>query len=107
MDIIQQTNRTILFEQFNPQKLDLLTLVGDVKGVESLNDQQIKEINEHLLVRNFDEFLEKFPAIVYSFIMPTIKESCTHWKNRKAFLRNAFPKSGLIKTMTLLRCWLL
>lgn len=71
MDIIQQTNRTILFEQFNPQKLDLLTLVGDVKGVESLNDQQIKEINEHLLVRNFDEFLEKFPAIVYSFYNAT------------------------------------
>lgn len=67
MDIIPQTNRTILFEEFNPQKLDLLTLVGDVKGVESLNDQQIREINEHLLVRSFDEFLEKFPAIVYSF----------------------------------------
>jgi hypothetical protein len=67
MDIIQQTNRTILFEEFNPEKLDLLTMVGDVKGVESLNDQQIREINEHLLVRSFDEFLEKFPAIVYSF----------------------------------------
>lgn len=67
MDIIQQTNRTILFEQFNPQKLDLLTLVGDVKGVESLNDEQVREINEHLLVKSFDEFLEKFPAIVYSF----------------------------------------
>lgn len=71
MDIIQQTNRTILFEEFNPQKLDLLTMVGDVKGVESLNDQQIREINEHLLVRSFDEFLEKFPAIVYSFYNAT------------------------------------
>lgn len=71
MDIIQQTNRTILFEEFNPQKLDLLTMVGDVKGVESLNDQQIREINDHLLVRNFDEFLEKFPAIVYSFYNAT------------------------------------
>lgn len=67
MDIIPQTNRTILFEEFNPQKLDLLTLVGDVKGIESLNDEQIKEIHEHLLVKTFDEFLEKFPSIVYSF----------------------------------------
>ncbi len=33
MDVIQQTNRTILFEEINPEKLDLLTLVGDTKGL--------------------------------------------------------------------------
>jgi hypothetical protein len=71
MDIISQTNRTILFEEFNRQKLDLLTLVGDVKGVESLNDEQIREIHEHLLARSFDEFLEKFPSSVYSFFDAT------------------------------------
>ncbi|HBF39867.1 MAG TPA: transcriptional regulator [Firmicutes bacterium] len=71
MDIIPQTNRTILFEEFNRQKLDLLTLIGDVKGIESLNDEQIREINEQLLVKNFDEFLEKFPSIVYSFFDAT------------------------------------
>ncbi len=67
MDIINQTNRTMLFEEINPEKLDLLTIVGDVKGIDSLSDDKIKEINEHLLVKNFDEFLEKFTPVVYSF----------------------------------------
>lgn len=67
MSVINQTNRTILFEEINPEKLDLLTLVGDVKGMDSLNDDKIKEINRHLLVHNFDEFLEKFSPVVYSF----------------------------------------
>ena len=64
---IQQTNRTILMEEINPEKLDLITLVGDTKGIDSLSDEKIKEINENLLVRNFSEFLEKFEPVVYSF----------------------------------------
>jgi hypothetical protein len=67
MEIIQQTNRTMLFDEINPEKLDLLTLVGDVKGLESLDDEKIKEINEHLLVKSFQEFLDKFTPTVYSF----------------------------------------
>lgn len=67
MEIIQQTNRTILFEEINPEKLDLITLIGDVKGLNSLNDEKIKEINDHLLVKSFDEFLKKFSPVVYSF----------------------------------------
>lgn len=67
MAIITQTNRTILLEEINPEKLDLLTMVGDVKGIDSLNDDKIKEINENLLVKSFDEFLEKFDPVVYSF----------------------------------------
>lgn len=67
MDTIQQTNRSILFEEINPEKLDLITIVGDVKGIDSLSDEKTKEINEHLLVKNFDEFLEKFSPTVYSF----------------------------------------
>lgn len=67
MDIINQTNRTMLFEEINPEKLDLVTIVGDVKGIDSLSDDKIKEINQHLLVRSFDEFLEKFSPTVYSF----------------------------------------
>ncbi|HOV27075.1 MAG TPA: transcriptional regulator [Pseudobacteroides sp.] len=67
MDIINQTNRCILFEEINPERLDLLTLVGDVKGIDSLDDEKIKEINRELLVRSFDEFLEKFSPSVYSF----------------------------------------
>ena len=57
MEIIEQTNRTILFDEINPEKLDLLTLIGDVKGIESLDDDKVKEINGRLLVSDFDEFL--------------------------------------------------
>lgn len=67
MDVIQQTNRTILFEEINPEKLDLITMIGDTKGIDSLNDDKVKEINDSLLVRNFDEFLDKFSPVVYSF----------------------------------------
>ena len=52
INIIKQTNRTLLLEEINPEKLDLLTLVGDVKGIDSLND---------------DKFQEKFSPVVYSF----------------------------------------
>ena len=67
MDIIEQTNRSILFDEINPEKLDLLTLVGDVKGLESLDDDKIKEMNGHLLVKSFDEFLDMFEPTIYSF----------------------------------------
>ena len=42
-------------------------MVGDVKGVESLDDDKIKEIHKQLLVNSFDEFLDKFTPTVYSF----------------------------------------
>ena len=81
MSIIKQTNRTLLFEEINPEKPDLLTLVGDVRGIDSLSDEKIKEMNEALLVRNFDEFITKFEPVVYSFfnannqkIMYTLKK---------------------------------
>ena len=67
MEVITQTNRTMLFEEINPEKLNLLTLVGDAKDVESLDDAKIKEIHEALLVRSFDEFLNKFEPVVYSY----------------------------------------
>ena len=50
----------MLIEEINPDKLNLLTLVGDVRGMDSLSDDKIKEINEVLLVRSSDEFLKKF-----------------------------------------------
>lgn len=67
MDIITQTNRTILFEEINPEKNNILTIIGDTGGSDSLNDSVIKEINDNLLVRSFDEFLDKFEPVVYSF----------------------------------------
>lgn len=64
---ISQTNRTMLMETLNPEKQDFLTLVGDVRGMESLSDDKIKEIHEHLLARSFDEVLEKFEPVVYCY----------------------------------------
>ena len=67
MEVITQTNRTMLFEEINPEKLNILTLIGDTKDLESLDDAKIKEIHKYLLVNDFDEFLEKFGPVVYSY----------------------------------------
>lgn len=67
METITQTNRTILFTEINPERLNLLTLIGDVRGKSSLDDDKMKEINEELLVSSFEEFLERFNPVVYSW----------------------------------------
>ena len=67
MNEISQTNRTILFEEINPNKNDILTLIGDVENYESLSDEKIEEINNELLVSSFEEFLEKFEPTIYSY----------------------------------------
>ena len=67
METITQTNRTILFAEINPERLNLLTLIGDVRGRNSLDDDKMKEINEVLVVKSFEEFLEKFSPVVYSW----------------------------------------
>lgn len=67
LKIISQTNRTLLLEEFNPEKLDLFTMIGDVRGIDSLSDDKIKEINEALLCRNYEEFQEKSAPCIYSF----------------------------------------
>lgn len=56
-----------MFEEINPEKPDILTLIGDVRGIDSLSDEKIKEMNKELLVRNFDEFINKFDPVVYSY----------------------------------------
>ena len=58
-NVINQTNRTILFEEINPEKMDILTLINDARDMDSLDDENVIEINRHLLVGSFEEFLEK------------------------------------------------
>ena len=67
METITQTNRTILFAEMNPERFNLLTLIGDVRGKNSLDDDKINEINKELLVSSFEEFLDKFSPVVYSW----------------------------------------
>ena len=67
METITQTNRTILFAEINPERPNLLTLIGDVRGKNSLDDDKIKEINDVLLVGSLEEYLERFRPVVYSW----------------------------------------
>lgn len=67
METITQTNRTMLFAEINPERLNLLTMIGDVRGKNSLDDDKIKEINEELVVSSFEEFMDKFAPVVYSW----------------------------------------
>ncbi|MGN0304989.1 MAG: transcriptional regulator, partial [Lachnospiraceae bacterium] len=67
MEIISQTNRTLLLDVINPDKMDLLTLVGDVKGQDSLSDDKMREINRHLECRSYEELERKFEPTVWSF----------------------------------------
>ena len=66
--LINQTNRTILFDVINPEVDNLSILMTDVdEGVSSLTDDKVAEINEKLLVNSFDDFLAKFKPTIYSY----------------------------------------
>jgi len=66
--LINQTNRTILFDVINPEVFNLSDLMsGTEENVSSLTDEKIREINEALLVSSFDEFLKKFKPTIYSY----------------------------------------
>ena len=67
MEIISQTNRTMLLDVINPEQMDLLTLIGDVKGIDSLDDDKMKEINQYLECRSYEEMERKFKPVVWSF----------------------------------------
>lgn len=67
MEIINQTNRTLLLDVINLDKMDLLTLVGDVRGQDSLSDDKMREINQHLECRSYEEVEQKFEPRVWSF----------------------------------------
>ncbi len=67
MEIISQTNRTLLLDVINPQEQDLLTLVGDVRGIDSLDDDKMREINQHLECYSYEDVERKFQPVVWSF----------------------------------------
>ncbi len=61
---MEQTNRTILFEEINPEKEDLLTLIIENEKRKGLNDEEIFHIHEKLEVGSYEEFLLKFEPSV-------------------------------------------
>lgn len=61
---MEQTNRTILFEEFNPDKENLLSYIinDDKKGI---SDETLYEIHRNLAVTSFRECVEKFKPFLY------------------------------------------
>lgn len=68
---MEQTNRTILFEEINPDKQNLLTMIGDIKEQESLTDEMIEQIHKELEVQSFQQFIDKFEPGVYMYLDTT------------------------------------
>lgn len=52
--------RTILFAKVNSQKEDITTLLSGTQKQLALSDEQINEVDEHLVVRSLEEYEEKF-----------------------------------------------
>lgn len=65
---MEQTNRTILLEEINPNKPNLLNLIGDVKEQESLTDEKIEQIHKELEVQSFSQLIDKFEPGIYMYL---------------------------------------
>lgn len=77
---MEQTNKTILFEEINPNIPDLFMLIGD-EDQESLSDEEIQRIHENLEVDSFEDFTEKFSPSVNMLLDTnnlTVKFSSEH-----------------------------
>lgn len=62
--VMQQTNRTILFEQLNPHKENLTDILGLSEESESLSDDDMSMVEQMFVVHNFEEVMTKFdPAV--------------------------------------------
>lgn len=65
LDKIKQTSRTILFEEINPEKNNLIRMFANFNGKENIIDEENQKLNEELAVNSFDDFLNKFKPCVY------------------------------------------
>ena len=74
MEIISQTNRTLLLDVINPEQMDLLTLIGDVKGIDSLDDDKMKEINQFLECRSYEEMERSLSLLCGHSLMQTANQ---------------------------------
>ena len=65
---MEQTNRTILFEEINPEKINLIELIGEIKEKESLEDAIVDRIRKELTVDSYEMALEKFAPSIYLYL---------------------------------------
>ena len=71
MDIVKQTGTTIIFEEFDSNKPDLITLLTkdeDELPIEKFRNLIMGEDSE-LVVKSFSEFEEKFSPIIYETVV--------------------------------------
>ena len=61
---MEQTNRTILFEELNPEKINLLSFITN-DTVESVSDDELAEMHGILEVSSFEDAMEKFQPVLY------------------------------------------
>lgn len=61
---MEQTNRTILFEEINPQLNSILAYINSDNS-ESLSDDVLRIIQNNLEMCSFDEFLDKMKPSIY------------------------------------------
>ncbi len=73
---MEQTNRTILFEEINTDKPSLLTMIGDVKEQESLTDEKIHQIHMELEIQSFQQLIEKFEPGIYMYLNTSECQVC-------------------------------
>lgn len=68
MEVIKQTNQTILLKKVSNQASDLLTLLTGVEGGIAVTDRIVKEVEETLLVHSFTEYMAKFSSSLYVYV---------------------------------------
>lgn len=62
---MQQTNRTILFEELNGGRENIISMIHQSGQQESLTDDEILAIHEKLLVKSFQEAVAKFEPQIF------------------------------------------
>ena len=84
---MEQTNRTILFEEINPKLNNILTYI-DSDSSRSLSDNVLKIIQENLEFSSFDEFLDRMKPSICLYmnadkktIHCTLNDSCEEKDN--------------------------
>ncbi len=78
LDVVKQTGKTIIFEEFNKEITDLVTLltrddqeISVEKFKNTLMGKKDNGKNEDLVVTSFEEFVEKFAPTIYETVVKT------------------------------------
>lgn len=86
--------RTILFAQVNSQKEDITSLLTESGPQLALSDEQLQEVDRHLLVRNMEEYQEKFGQNFEDPVMPDFSPCGTNRKDRALEFAHRLEKYG-------------